>query len=139
MRWAFPLTICVCGRVNVHNTQCPGTFSACSQEEPVRCCLNFRKPVGDDGGARLPGNVSDPRNRVCHASATQLASDATSGPCGSQAFAAALVAFAGLYLRHRFSINPRAVYRQAMVKLNTSPSVLEVRHSPAVAMCCCAS
>ena len=43
-----------------------------------------------------------------------------------QAFAAALVAFAGLYLRHRFTINPRAVYRQAMVKLNTSPSVLEV-------------
>ena len=43
-----------------------------------------------------------------------------------QAFAAALVCFAGLYLRHVYIINPRAVYRQAMVKLNTDPGVLEV-------------
>ena len=45
---------------------------------------------------------------------------------GVQAFAAALVAFAGLYLRFQYTINPRAVYRQAMVKLNTNASVLEV-------------
>ncbi len=36
------------------------------------------------------------------------------------------MAFAGLYLRHRFTISPRAVYRQAMIRLNTHPSVLEV-------------
>ena len=43
-----------------------------------------------------------------------------------QSLSAAIVAFMGLYLRHRFSISPKAVYRQAMIRLNTHPSVLEV-------------
>ena len=48
--------------------------------------------------------------------------------CSMQSLSAAIVAFMGLYLRHRFSISPKAVYRQAMIRLNTHPSVLEVLH-----------
>ncbi len=48
-------------------------------------------------------------------------------PMVSQAFSAEMVAFAGLYVRYRFTINPRAVYRQAMIRLNTHPGVLEVK------------
>ena len=36
------------------------------------------------------------------------------------------MAFAFLYFRRQYTINPDAVYRHAMVRLNTSPGVLEV-------------
>eukprot|EP00249_Psilotum_nudum_P027157 c34522_g1_i1 orf=114-1433(+) len=44
---------------------------------------------------------------------------------GFLALAAAIVAFAGLILRARFTINPNKVYRIAMRKLNTSAAALE--------------
>ena len=44
-----------------------------------------------------------------------------------QALAAAIVAFTFLYFRRQYTISPEAVYRQAMIRLNTSPGVLEVR------------
>lgn len=44
----------------------------------------------------------------------------------AQALSAAIIAFAGLYLRSRYSIRPDAVYRKALVQLNTSPAILEV-------------
>ena len=47
-----------------------------------------------------------------------------------QALSAAIIAFAGLYLRSRYSIRPDAVYRKALVQLNTNPAILEV-HVPA--------
>ena len=108
---------------------CPIVSSARPQEEPVRRGVDIREPVGNNGGTRISGDAPRfsqplvPRTSGVH---LHLKTDRF---LWSQAFAAALVAFAGLYLRHRFTINPRAVYRQAMVKLNTSPSVLEVRHS----------
>ena len=43
-----------------------------------------------------------------------------------QALSAAIIAFAGLYIRSRYSIRPDAVYRKALVQLNTSPAILEV-------------
>ncbi len=43
-----------------------------------------------------------------------------------QALSAAIIAFAGLYLRSRYSIRPDAVYRKALVQLNTNPAILEV-------------
>ena len=46
-----------------------------------------------------------------------------------QALSAAIIAFAGLYLRSRYSIRPDAVYRKALVQLNTNPAILEV-HVP---------
>lgn len=44
----------------------------------------------------------------------------------SQALAAALASFGYLYLRRLYTINPDAVYRLAMLQLNTNPGVLEV-------------
>lgn len=49
---------------------------------------------------------------------------------GVQSLSAALVAFGALYLRWRYSINPNAVYRQAMMRLNTHPGLLEARPLP---------
>ncbi|XP_077239282.1 uncharacterized protein LOC143880299 [Tasmannia lanceolata] len=49
---------------------------------------------------------------------------------GFLAFASAIVAFAGLYLRSRFAINPDRIYRMAMRKLNTSAGILEVMGAP---------
>lgn len=43
-----------------------------------------------------------------------------------QALSAAIVAFAGLYIRSLYTIRPDAVYRKALVQLNTSPAILEV-------------
>ncbi|XP_008782695.2 uncharacterized protein LOC103702159 isoform X1 [Phoenix dactylifera] len=49
---------------------------------------------------------------------------------GFLALATAMVAFAGLYLRSRFTINPDKIYRMAMRKLNTSAGILEVMGAP---------
>ncbi|CAK9326323.1 unnamed protein product [Citrullus colocynthis] len=49
---------------------------------------------------------------------------------GFLALSSAIVAFAGLYLRSRFTINPDRVYRMAMRKLNTSAGILEVMGAP---------
>ncbi|OAY65018.1 hypothetical protein ACMD2_12770 [Ananas comosus] len=49
---------------------------------------------------------------------------------GFLALATAIVAFAGLYLRSRFTINPDKIYRMAMRKLNTSAAILEVMGAP---------
>ncbi|GAB2261194.1 hypothetical protein Droror1_Dr00002191 [Drosera rotundifolia] len=49
---------------------------------------------------------------------------------GFLALSASMVAFAGLYVRSRFTINPDKVYRMAMRKLNTSASMLEVMGAP---------
>ncbi|XP_015877616.3 uncharacterized protein LOC107414039 [Ziziphus jujuba] len=49
---------------------------------------------------------------------------------GFLALSSAIVAFTGLYLRSRFTINPDKVYRMAMRKLNTSASILEVMGAP---------
>ena len=46
--------------------------------------------------------------------------------CGEQALAAAIVAFVFLYFRHLYTIRPDAVYRKALVQLNTNPGILEV-------------
>lgn len=54
----------------------------------------------------------------------------TMAELGFLSLSAAIVAFAGLYFRHRFTISPKAVYRQAMIRLNTHPSVLEVMGAP---------
>ncbi|GFY82031.1 hypothetical protein Acr_02g0002710 [Actinidia rufa] len=44
---------------------------------------------------------------------------------GFFALSSAIVAFAGLYLRSRFTINPDKVYRIAMKRLNTNAGILE--------------
>lgn len=49
---------------------------------------------------------------------------------GFLALATAMVAFAGMYTRARFTINPDKVYRIAMTKLNTSAAILEVMGAP---------
>ncbi|XP_010516249.1 PREDICTED: uncharacterized protein LOC104791940 [Camelina sativa] len=49
---------------------------------------------------------------------------------GFLALSSAIVAFAGLYLRARFTINPDKVYRITMRKLNTAAGVLEVMGAP---------
>lgn len=49
---------------------------------------------------------------------------------GFLALAAAMVTVAGVWLRSRLTINPDAVYRMAMRKLNTSAPVLEVMGAP---------
>lgn len=49
---------------------------------------------------------------------------------GFLALSTAIVAFFGLYLRSRFTINPDKVYRMAMRRLNTSAGVLEVMGAP---------
>ncbi|XP_008810864.2 uncharacterized protein LOC103722180 [Phoenix dactylifera] len=49
---------------------------------------------------------------------------------GFLALATAMVAFAGMYLRSRFTINPDKIYRMAMRKLNTSAGILEVMGAP---------
>uniref|UniRef100_A0A5B7BXM2 Import inner membrane translocase subunit n=1 Tax=Davidia involucrata TaxID=16924 RepID=A0A5B7BXM2_DAVIN len=49
---------------------------------------------------------------------------------GFLALSSAIVAFAGLYLRSRFTINPDKVYRMAMRRLNTSAGILEVMGAP---------
>ncbi|KAJ4828474.1 hypothetical protein Tsubulata_047175 [Turnera subulata] len=49
---------------------------------------------------------------------------------GFLALSAAMVCFAGLYVRSRFTINPDKVYRMAMTKLNTSAGILEVMGAP---------
>ncbi|KAG7561088.1 hypothetical protein ISN45_Aa05g025430 [Arabidopsis thaliana x Arabidopsis arenosa] len=49
---------------------------------------------------------------------------------GFLALSSAIVAFAGLYLRARFTINPDKVYRITMRKLNTAADVLEVMGAP---------
>ncbi|XP_010938050.1 uncharacterized protein [Elaeis guineensis] len=49
---------------------------------------------------------------------------------GLLALATAMVAFAGMYLRSRFTINPDKIYRIAMRKLNTSAGILEVMGAP---------
>uniref|UniRef100_A0A7S3QZD6 Uncharacterized protein n=1 Tax=Dunaliella tertiolecta TaxID=3047 RepID=A0A7S3QZD6_DUNTE len=46
---------------------------------------------------------------------------------GLLGMAITLVAAAAQVLRWRFSINPAAVYRKAMIQLNSNPGVLEVR------------
>ncbi|GIL69182.1 hypothetical protein Vretifemale_146 [Volvox reticuliferus] len=51
---------------------------------------------------------------------------------GIMALAASLVLLGVLYLRWRTEISPAAVYRQAMVQLNTNPGVLEVMGAPLV-------
>jgi len=49
---------------------------------------------------------------------------------GFLALAVALAGAAYLYLRERSTINPNKLYRMAMTKLNTSPSVLEAMGAP---------
>ncbi|KAG5533636.1 hypothetical protein RHGRI_027729 [Rhododendron griersonianum] len=49
---------------------------------------------------------------------------------GFLALSSAIVAFAGLYLRTRFTINPDKVYRIAMRRLNTDAGILEVMGAP---------
>ncbi|XP_038890647.1 uncharacterized protein LOC120080153 [Benincasa hispida] len=49
---------------------------------------------------------------------------------GFLALSSAIVAFAGLYMRSRFTVNPDRVYRMAMRKLNTSAGILEVMGAP---------
>ncbi|KAI3981663.1 hypothetical protein MKX01_012926 [Papaver californicum] len=49
---------------------------------------------------------------------------------GFLALSSAMVALLGLYVRSRFTINPDAVYRIAMRKLNTSAGILEVMGAP---------
>ncbi|KAD5961533.1 hypothetical protein R6Q59_014306 [Mikania micrantha] len=49
---------------------------------------------------------------------------------GFLALSTAIVAFSGLYLRSRYTINPDKVYRMAMRKLNTSADILEVMGAP---------
>ncbi|OMO66705.1 hypothetical protein CCACVL1_21007 [Corchorus capsularis] len=49
---------------------------------------------------------------------------------GFLALSAAMVSFAGLYVRSRFTINPDKVYRMAMRKLNTAAGILEVMGAP---------
>ncbi|XP_048446735.1 uncharacterized protein LOC103952807 [Pyrus x bretschneideri] len=49
---------------------------------------------------------------------------------GFLALSTAIVAFAGLHIRSRFTINPDKVYRVAMRKLNTSAGILEVMGAP---------
>ncbi|KAM1069787.1 hypothetical protein ACFX13_001705 [Malus domestica] len=49
---------------------------------------------------------------------------------GFLALSTAIVAFAGLHIRSRFTINPDKVYRIAMRKLNTSAGILEVMGAP---------
>ncbi|KAK6794162.1 hypothetical protein RDI58_007615 [Solanum bulbocastanum] len=49
---------------------------------------------------------------------------------GFLALSSAIVAFAGLYLRSRFTINPDKVYRMAMRRLNTEAGILEVMGAP---------
>lgn len=49
---------------------------------------------------------------------------------GFLALSSAIVAFAGLYIRSRFVINPDKVYRMAMRRLNTSAGILEVMGAP---------
>ncbi|KAF4380059.1 hypothetical protein F8388_018183 [Cannabis sativa] len=49
---------------------------------------------------------------------------------GFLALSSAIVAFAGLYVRARFTINPDRVYRIAMRRLNTSAGILEVMGAP---------
>lgn len=46
--------------------------------------------------------------------------------CALQALAIAIVAFAMLYVRRLYTIEPSKVYRRAMVALQTNPGVLEV-------------
>lgn len=54
----------------------------------------------------------------------------TMAELGFLSLSVAIVAFGGLYLRHRYTISPKAAYRQAMIRLNTHPSVLEVMGAP---------
>ncbi|XP_030932121.1 uncharacterized protein LOC115957921 [Quercus lobata] len=49
---------------------------------------------------------------------------------GFLALSSAIVAFAGLYIRSRLTINPDKVYRMAMRRLNTSAGILEVMGAP---------
>ncbi|KAA8539718.1 hypothetical protein F0562_026410 [Nyssa sinensis] len=49
---------------------------------------------------------------------------------GFLALSSAIVAFSGLYLRSKFTINPDKVYRMAMRRLNTSAGILEVMGAP---------
>ncbi|XP_073262901.1 uncharacterized protein [Populus alba] len=49
---------------------------------------------------------------------------------GFLALSSAIVAFSGLYIRSRITINPDKVYRMAMTKLNTSAGILEVMGAP---------
>lgn len=49
---------------------------------------------------------------------------------GFLALATAMVAFSGMYLRSRFTINPDKAYRIAMRKLNTNAGILEVMGAP---------
>jgi hypothetical protein len=49
---------------------------------------------------------------------------------GFLALSSAIVAFAGLYLRTRFTVNPDKVYRMAMRRLNTDAGILEVMGAP---------
>ena len=46
----------------------------------------------------------------------------------AQALAAAIMAFGFLYLRRLYAIRPDAVYRSALLQLNTNPGILEVGH-----------
>lgn len=49
---------------------------------------------------------------------------------GFLALSSAIVAFTGLYIRSRLTINPDKVYRMAMTRLNTSAGILEVMGAP---------
>ncbi|CAL1392686.1 unnamed protein product [Linum trigynum] len=49
---------------------------------------------------------------------------------GFLALSAAIVAFAGLYVRSRLTINPDKVYRMVMTRLNTDAGILEVMGAP---------
>ncbi|XAR66055.1 hypothetical protein NMG60_11012106 [Bertholletia excelsa] len=49
---------------------------------------------------------------------------------GFLALSTAIVAFMGLYLRSRFTINPDKVYRMAMTRLNTHAGILEIMGAP---------
>ncbi|KAJ8764095.1 hypothetical protein K2173_004999 [Erythroxylum novogranatense] len=49
---------------------------------------------------------------------------------GFLALSSAIVAFSGLYLRSRLTINPDRVYRMAMRRLNSSAGILEIMGAP---------
>ena len=52
-----------------------------------------------------------------------------------QALAAAIVAFTMLYFKRLYTIDPNAVYRKALVTLNTNPGVLEVGSTSELSKC----
>ncbi|KAI3438198.1 hypothetical protein D9Q98_000635 [Chlorella vulgaris] len=111
----------------VKATQTPGAVNRVISLQLTAFWQNHNKAIVGTGAALLCYLLWRAMYRTSQAF---ISLSETAAASGFLALAAAAVAFGYLYLRRRFTVDSKSVYRQAMYRLNTHPGLLEVMGAP---------